>query len=177
MQSQDIEIFEILENIIRNVDIEGFNIYDICEKDEKLQKVENADGSFSYKIFKNSILLKYYERVKSDDIIEVRVLDNLLPIFQEKFNNVKYIQNSLYARIGISNIMDIKKISNEFCIIFRTLFIQYIGSEGSFGCCSKYEQCSDNRKCINNNIRLRFGCAYKKNLDSGKIFYGKNKNI
>ena len=32
MESKDAQIFEILENIIKNVNIEEFNIYDVCEK-------------------------------------------------------------------------------------------------------------------------------------------------
>lgn len=46
-----------------------------------------------------------------------------------------------------------------------------------FGCCSKYNQCSDARKCLHQNLLYSKACFYRKNLESGKIFYGKNKNI
>lgn len=48
-----------------------------------------------------------------------------------------------------------------------------------FGCCSRYEECSDAKKCLLveiDQIRAR-GCSYRKNLENGRIFYGKNRNI
>ena len=44
----------------------------------------------------------------------------------------------------------------------------------SFGCCSSYEKCSDNRKCLHEGNPEYAGCKYKKNLEAGRIFYGKN---
>lgn len=46
-----------------------------------------------------------------------------------------------------------------------------------FGCCSRYEACSDARKCIHPDIKFALGCKYRQNLMAGKIFYGKNRNI
>lgn len=45
-----------------------------------------------------------------------------------------------------------------------------------FGCCSRYEACSDAGKCINPDQELSTHCYYKRNLRKGKIFYGRNKN-
>lgn len=47
----------------------------------------------------------------------------------------------------------------------------------SFGCCSKYIQCSDLLKCVHENKLYSKGCGYRINLENGKIFYGKNINI
>ena len=47
----------------------------------------------------------------------------------------------------------------------------------SFGFCSRYEACSDAQKCIHPNPIFAAACTYKKNLEQGRIFYGKNKNI
>lgn len=46
-----------------------------------------------------------------------------------------------------------------------------------FGCCSRYEACSDAKKCIHPDIKFALGCFYRKNLRDGKIFYGRNRNI
>lgn len=46
-----------------------------------------------------------------------------------------------------------------------------------FGCCSRYEECSDKKTCIHPDIKLASGCYYKTNLEDGRIFYGKNRNI
>lgn len=47
----------------------------------------------------------------------------------------------------------------------------------SFGCCSRFIECSDAKKCVHENKIYSMGCKYRMNLDAGRIFYGKNKNI
>lgn len=46
-----------------------------------------------------------------------------------------------------------------------------------FDCCCRVEQCSDARQCIHPNSALAVGCSYRKVLRSGRIFYGKNRNV
>ena len=46
-----------------------------------------------------------------------------------------------------------------------------------FGCCAHYVQCSDEKHCVHDNPFYSCGCTYRKNLDTGKIFYGKNRNV
>lgn len=46
-----------------------------------------------------------------------------------------------------------------------------------FGCCSLFEECSDAKRCIHPNRLYSTACAYRRNLESGRIFYGKNKNV
>ena len=53
----------------------------------------------------------------------------------------------------------------------------YRTKETSFGCCSKFEACSDARECLHVNRLYATACKYRYNLEGGKIFYGKNKNI
>ena len=44
-------------------------------------------------------------------------------------------------------------------------------------CCSKYIECSDKEYCVQPDRELSMGCKYRQNLYSGRIFYGKNKNV
>ncbi|MCM1523437.1 MAG: hypothetical protein NC120_03160 [Ruminococcus sp.] len=46
----------------------------------------------------------------------------------------------------------------------------------NFGCCSKYAECSDEKRCLHNNLFYARCCYYRKNLEAGRIFYGKNAN-
>lgn len=55
-------------------------------------------------------------------------------------------------------------------LIFRNLV------EEVFACCNDYILCSDERACIHAKDRFYNGCTYRSNLESGIIFYGKNKN-
>ena len=53
----------------------------------------------------------------------------------------------------------------------------YVSKAPAFGCCSKYVECSDIGYCIHENLLYSKACSYRANLESGRIFYGKNKNI
>lgn len=46
----------------------------------------------------------------------------------------------------------------------------------TFGCCSRYEACSDALKCIHPDAGAAQACQYHQNLRAGRVFYGKNKN-
>lgn len=50
-------------------------------------------------------------------------------------------------------------------------------SSNSFGCCDRFIKCSDAKKCVHENKIYAMGCKYRANLEVGKIFYGKNKNV
>lgn len=44
-----------------------------------------------------------------------------------------------------------------------------------FDCCSRFEQCSNAKRCIHSNPALATSCGYRKVLKSGRIFYGVNQ--
>ena len=46
-----------------------------------------------------------------------------------------------------------------------------------FGCCNDFIRCSDALHCLHSDDRFYNNCYYRKNLEAGKVFYGKNKNI
>jgi len=46
-----------------------------------------------------------------------------------------------------------------------------------FGCCSLYVECSDEKECIRWRDEEYLGCAYRRNLEAGRIFYGRNATI
>lgn len=47
----------------------------------------------------------------------------------------------------------------------------------SFGCCSRFLECSNMRRCVHENRLYSKGCSYRRNLESGRIFYGVNRSI
>ena len=53
----------------------------------------------------------------------------------------------------------------------------YTSKASTFGCCSKFNACSDAMKCVHENRLYSMACSYRTNLDAGRIFYGKNRNI
>lgn len=40
-----------------------------------------------------------------------------------------------------------------------------------FGCCSKYQQCSDIGKCVHEDLLYSSACEYRRNLEAGHNFY------
>ena len=61
--------------------------------------------------------------------------------------------------------------NTEYCLK------NYESKADSFGCCSRFEKCSDAMKCVHENKLYSKACMYRTNLDQGRIFYGKNRNI
>ena len=55
--------------------------------------------------------------------------------------------------------------------IFRNL------NTDTFACCNDFQRCSDALQCLHQDDRFYNGCLYRKNLEAGKVFYGKNRNI
>ena len=53
----------------------------------------------------------------------------------------------------------------------------YRTAESTFSCCSEFIQCSDAKKCVHENKLYSTACTYRHNLENGRIFYGKNRNI
>lgn len=60
--------------------------------------------------------------------------------------------------------------------LIRCRLDNYESSFPPFGCCHLYQACSESGKCLQKSRSYSGACQYKRNLDSGKVFYGKNKS-
>ena len=47
-------------------------------------------------------------------------------------------------------------------------------AKDAFGCCSRYSACSDARACLIPHLDYSRNCIYRRSLEQGHIFYGKN---
>jgi len=56
-------------------------------------------------------------------------------------------------------------------------YANYSSSQDSYACCSSYVECSDAKHCTHENLLYAKKCIYRRNLEAGKIFYGKNRTI
>ena len=164
------KILEILDTIINNISDE------IIPQDER-EKISinvNKNSSVSFIVFNNILLKVTFQRARM--LIEFRKLESInLAELSKKFEELKYKENELYVKIYIKDVNEINKISNELKEIYRYLYLNE--PVDNYGCCSRFIECSDELKCINPNKKLAKGCQYRKNLESSRIFYGKNKNI
>lgn len=91
----------------------------------------------------------------------------------DETDNLESSNKEDFIRLDLS-ILDpanpfIHKIINR---IFSNSF-----SFASFGCCSRFLECSNAKKCVHEDNIYANSCMYRHNLEQGKIFYGVNKNI
>jgi hypothetical protein len=104
----------------------------------------------------------------------------------DKFDLQKYIDQTKYsddeqAFVKVTLLDDlIAKLPELSIPIFMYCLEQFrMGNlgYGNFGCCNSFIMCSDAKTCLADDRELYLGCSYRKHLEKGEIFYGKNKNI
>lgn len=85
----------------------------------------------------------------------------------------KKIKHEDWARIDlkIDDLSIIKRMSNVFTSMFEDM------QSKDIGCCSRYLECSNAKKCVVSNPNVFLHCYYRSNLLRGKIFYGVNRNV
>lgn len=91
------------------------------------------------------------------------------------FIKTETIKSDPWTRLLFNNQNDLEKMNPLFLRIYDEVYL--MSSTDRFGCCSRYLECSDAKKCVNSNQILARGCVYRLNLIDGKIFYGENRNI
>ena len=133
-----------------------------------LNVADLKDGSISIKA-KNIIVAKVRLQ-KGNPYLEVRTKN--AEIFSLELTED---HNEEWCRIKVSGIEDVLELKTQLSTLFM-IVLSEIGGE-SFGCCHRYELCSDAKKCIHPDFMVAIACSYRKNLEAGCIFYGKNKTI
>lgn len=81
----------------------------------------------------------------------------------------------LWSRVVITTLEEVVNLQPLFWEVYDEACL--LGASEPFGCCSRYMECSDNKKCIQSNPKIYRDCQYRKHLLNGKIFYGVNRNI
>lgn len=70
--------------------------------------------------------------------------------------------------------VEFNELNEETIQFIKSIAIYYVNNfepSDKFGCCGKYIECSKVGKCIHENKFYAKACWYRKNLESGKIFY------
>lgn len=126
---------------------------------------ENKNGIITIKA-RNVIVTKIRIHEEST-YIEIREKN------KKYFENCTFVDsNDGWCRIIMSQIDEVLKQRESLLSIALAEL-----EDESFGCCSRYEICSDEKHCVQPDPILALSCAYRKNLEAGRIFYGKNRNI
>ncbi len=151
------QIYEALSHNIKNPEFVKFLSVTILK-----------DGSISIKA-KNLIVAKV-KLTKKGKYFEIPAVN--AGLFTQ--NYLPDDGSGEWFRIPVESVGDVLEYCEPLCYSFM-LTLSNLGGE-RFGCCSRYMQCSDEKQCVNPDKIMSFACAYKNNLEAGRIFYGKNKN-
>lgn len=173
-------------------------IHTVCLRnnvDEKYLSIEELKDSYSVWILEPLELEASGTKTKSDRCFKITRTKNNIRIeylFQRKEHIAK--PDDAVEKILTSKVTDketgettSKKtfyhqfdINSASVIPYLTAILEYslqrYEPSDRFGCCSKYVACSDALKCLHSNNFYARCCWYRKNLEAGRIFYGKNKN-
>ncbi|MCQ2535356.1 MAG: 3'-5' exonuclease [Lachnospiraceae bacterium] len=94
-----------------------------------------------------------------------KIRDTKISIGEDK--SIK--SDKLYNHYRVN--VDDENIESFLNTLLDYSFKNYKTSAKPFGCCSKYKQCSDARRCLHCNLLYATACQYRKNLEAGKIYY------
>lgn len=135
------------------------------------QKADSAQYSSVYLFNENNLFCRICFRGKQNYIAVSSKYEKLIPA-----DAVYKTQSSDggYCRIAISAPGEIK----DHMELLRQILESQINTYPSdFSCCSRYEACSDAKRCIHPDSDMALRCSYRKNLKLGRVFYGKNSTI
>lgn len=184
MEEKINEVKKMLENIINEINekkIPKLQRENIVFKENKDSISFFVYGSIILKLFIQKQLTFEVREISQDDIKKLVELEKeslrkiTKEVFEDKFSKVSKREGNInYIKCNLESLDNIYQAKEEIKDIYYYLFL--LAPVESFGCCSKYIECSDAKKCINLDKKMAQGCQYKENLKNGKIFYGKNKN-
>lgn len=126
---------------------------------------EPVTGKFSKMVFNCSIKgsenNKHFSfAVKKDLVHKIFIPENA------ELKNIKSDKLNTYVNFTVWNDSVIKFMKDV--IVY---YVETFEPSDKFGRCGKYKECSEAKQCLHNNKFYSKACWYRKNLESGKIFY------
>lgn len=121
--------------------------------------------------FRTSVICRLSMRGKS---WYLSIPDRLQDAIPADVETKRLVSEPKYLRIPLKRTVDPESLYPlvEMCTL---LAIESVPKE--FDCCSRVQACSDAKVCIHPDPALSMLCGYRKILKSGRVFYGKNRNI
>lgn len=110
---------------------------------------------------------------KSPTFTALEIKDDLIDEADEIVSRKPISTLNGFSRVNLDNPERGKALLKAVTLRFAEAYVP----TDSFGCCHLYEKCSDARHCLDDDKLRAKACFYRKNLESGRIFYGKNANI
>ena len=137
----------------------------------------NSDGSISF-LSSGQKLLGFQQKKQQilltikNEYFKILNLDQL-DIFYE-ISNIKSLPD--FTRV-IFNDSDFEKVTKYLFQFSENYVDEHYTPDYTFDCCHLYMQCSDARRCVDPDRIHAKSCTYRKKLETGLIFFGKNRNV
>lgn len=161
--------------------------FSFLQADEKAEIKEYIMGALANVMDHQGLggLLPEYTTLRGSKSTDVIRLGNSIIARIYDGPQVKYLQlpnvgalkdgsKNDFIRIDISSLREIAAYLNK---IEYSLAYTLESTPKDFSCCSRYEQCSNAKKCVHPDKSFALGCYYRKVLAKGTVFYGENRNI
>lgn len=122
---------------------------------------------------KNFTVMNIKGHEKAELLIRNGQFDNIPLPDSAEVKELKSDHNFKHVLFGTDDDSVVPYIKENILYCLRN----YHSKAKSFGCCSRFIECSDAKRCVHVNKLYSTSCAYRRNLEAGNIFYGKNKNV
>lgn len=164
---------QLIENLSR--DKKKVSSYSVSVLKPDYPKGTNPNGKV-----KNSLInIKRVSKKNNPvDILVISLPDSILPMVRSHFPDLSLVKKKSDPITRANIAVDSNNLNEFFNFVIKLVLDNYF-TEGSdaFGCCSRYEACSDAKKCLHENKLYARNCIYGSHLAEGRIFYGKNRNV
>lgn len=91
--------------------------------------------------------------------------------------NITKTQSEDFWRVDLSEVYSFASANGEaFSRLIAAVIVSLFAFD-RFDCCGKYKECSDAGKCLHDDMLYSTACTYRKKLESGIVFYGKNRTL
>ena len=150
----------------------------VLNREKSVEKSINI--SLPYTIYRENIGNMLFARVKVEKEVKYISFKEKYRKGFEKYGILTYEIKSEpdFFRIPLEEFPKIEELEDDpdFIKLISDIFLDALSLE-PFGCCHKYVECSDAKKCLHDDLIYATACMYRRNLEKGKIFYGENKNL
>ena len=163
----------VLDRIVQSISPEYLQNSDISIKSNKssYNSIVVSSGITAYRPAVSNLL---FARIKTTGKSSYISFPQKYDYLFDSINvHGRYTKSDTFIRYELSTVFEKSNatLSPVFCKIFVDVF-----SFEPFGCCEKYVECSDEKRCLHKDPTYATACMYRKNLEAGRIFYGKNAN-
>jgi exonuclease, DNA polymerase III, epsilon subunit family len=91
--------------------------------------------------------------------------------------NITKIQSEDFWRVELNDFYSFASAdSDAFSRLIAAVIVSLFAFD-RFDCCGKFRECSDAGKCLHDDMIYSTACTYRKKLESGIVFYGKNRTL